>query len=259
MMNIQYISDTHFEVDYTLETFEQFLQALKRHAPILVCAGDIGNPFSPFYRRFVDHVSAMYDKVFIIAGNHEFYNTETGFAETTAQIREVVASYCNISFLDNSWCRYNGVTFYGTTLWTHISKPKYKTNDLVAIADCTVDKYNGMHAEAVSSLSAFLRTAHEPVIIISHHLPANNLILPQYRTWKHKKYHQWFASDIYHNSLDQAQRSKIALWIYGHTHTGSDIVHENTRFVCNPVGYIGENSARAVSDAVIKTVCLERP
>jgi hypothetical protein len=34
---------------------------------------------------------------------------------------------------------------------------------------------------------------------------------------------------------------KIKCWLYGHTHTPSNCIINNTRFICNPIGYIDEN------------------
>ena len=33
----------------------------------------------------------------------------------------------------------------------------------------------------------------------------------------------------------------IKTWIYGHTHTGSEVEYRGIKFLCNPIGYPGEN------------------
>lgn len=39
----------------------------------LILAGDIGYPERKEYKNFIKSCSSLYDNVFIIAGNHEFY------------------------------------------------------------------------------------------------------------------------------------------------------------------------------------------
>jgi len=39
----------------------------------------------------------------------------------------------------------------------------------------------------------------------------------------------------------EANKNKITCWIYGHTHTQSIIMKNNVPFLCNPIGYPGEN------------------
>ena len=34
---------------------------------------------------------------------------------------------------------------------------------------------------------------------------------------------------------------KIKCWIYGHTHTPSDVIKNGIPFLCNPIGYPDEN------------------
>ncbi len=67
-MRIQYISDIHLEFFKVLPK-----QIVRPVADILCLAGDIGYPFSSLYRDFLKQVSRDFKKVFLIAGNHEYY------------------------------------------------------------------------------------------------------------------------------------------------------------------------------------------
>ena len=42
---------------------------------ILVLAGDIGDPFSPFYSKFIKLCSSSFGNIVLVAGNHEYYNS----------------------------------------------------------------------------------------------------------------------------------------------------------------------------------------
>jgi hypothetical protein len=44
------------------------------------------------------------------------------------------------------------------------------------------------------------------------------------------------------DNLIEINRNKIKYWIYGHTHTPSNIFINEIPFLCNPIGYPNENS-----------------
>lgn len=44
------------------------------------------------------------------------------------------------------------------------------------------------------------------------------------------------------DDLINKQKEKIECWIYGHTHTSSNVIIDGISFLCNPIGYPNENS-----------------
>jgi len=44
------------------------------------------------------------------------------------------------------------------------------------------------------------------------------------------------------DDLIETKGSKIKCWIYGHTHTPSNVIINGIPFLCNPIGYPDENS-----------------
>jgi len=44
------------------------------------------------------------------------------------------------------------------------------------------------------------------------------------------------------DDLIETNGNKIKYWIYGHTHTPSNIFINEIPFLCNPIGYPNENS-----------------
>ena len=61
---LQYSSDLHLE-----KGFKRIIYPSK---PYLVLAGDIGYPDDITYKNFLFEMSFLFDKVFVISGNHEF-------------------------------------------------------------------------------------------------------------------------------------------------------------------------------------------
>lgn len=231
-MRIQYISDIHLE----------FLSALlksKRLSPkadILCLAGDIGYPGKPIYRQFIKWASDNYKKVFLITGNHEYYRAAS-MDTVHDQIAHLVEDLKNVTFLDNSYEDYEGVRFVGTTLWSKIpSEPSLLINDFHEIGEMTPELYNELHLGACEFLeSTDVMDSPLPVVVMTHHLPAFELIDPKYA--KYAAHNCFFASDC-----KRFFKPPIRAWIYGHTHSCSDRYLDGVHFVCNPVGYPQENT-----------------
>ena len=241
-MRIQYISDIH------LEFLSKYIKngLTKKFTPkpanVLCLAGDIGYPHSQEYEKFLIESSKHWEKVFLIAGNHEYYTadgTRTMF-EKKNKISALITenSLTNVSFLDNSYEDYNGYRFIGSTLWSNIpANPSKFINDFYQIPEMTVELYNKLHNEAVAFLeSDVIRASPLPVVTVTHHLPSYSLIDPKYRTELYTSYNHYFASNCEH-----LIRNPIVAWICGHTHTGFENMLNEIPIYCNPAGYPREN------------------
>ena len=122
MPRITYVSDIHTELLKPAD-IEFLRQNIRPRTDILVLAGDIGNPFEDSYKDFLTFLSGKYKKVFVIAGNHEYYGNS--FEETNDQLKRVVDSIAGVSFLRESYEDYMGVRWIGTTLWSAITIPSH--------------------------------------------------------------------------------------------------------------------------------------
>lgn len=67
---IQVMSDLHLEFDQSYATF-----MFKQTAPCLALLGDIGLTANTGYFTFLRNQLARYDKVFLVMGNHEGYQS----------------------------------------------------------------------------------------------------------------------------------------------------------------------------------------
>jgi predicted phosphodiesterase len=239
MKAIQYISDIHLELR-SKNQIQAFLQYFTPKANTLVLAGDIGNPYQPSYHEFLHEMSTKFEKIFLIAGNHEYYGND--ITETQETIQSLCDNYRNISFLNNSYEDYDDYIFIGTTLWTNINKPQYTINDTRSIKDFTVGKYNKLHEKATGFLTKTLEDCtryNKKAIVITHHLPFYELTHPEFRNEFYKNYNQWFHAKI--EPTVETNHVSITAWIYGHTHKASIQKHYDVPFYCNPLGYTDEN------------------
>ena len=242
-MEIQYISDIHIDL-LTPKQIMRFKSLFKPIAPICVLAGDIGNPFKNEWQYFdlLVFVSSHFEKVFLICGNHEYYTNN--IEETENKISSIVSDISpNITFLNNSYEDYEGIRFIGTTLCSNIQNPDFTTNDILCINNFSVEKNNELHDTAVKFLQKELSNCIDNniySIVISHHLPLNELTHPYYKKDIYKNYLQCYSSDL---SEIITKNGRIILgWFYGHTHKSSIQTHYNNIFLCNSVGYSNENS-----------------
>ncbi len=249
-MDIQYISDIHLEFMDTNE-YQYFLKNFSPKAKILVLAGDIGYPHLPSYKQFLEHISPLFTKIFLIAGNHEFYGSSV--EKNIPLIQDIVSKIPNITFLNNTMEDYEGITWIGTTLWSAITNPYYTINDTNQIEGMNVRTYNELHAEAVDFLKTALancKRENKKVVVITHHLPISELVMPQFRTEQYKPYNQWFHANL--DSLIQMHNTNILAWFYGHTHAESIQTHYKVPFYCFSKGYPNEKCKKNNYNTICK-------
>ncbi len=239
MISIQYISDIHLEFLH-IEKIKSITRKIIPISPILVLAGDIGNPFHSGYELFIKEMALKFEKIFLITGNHEYYGGKS-IEETEDKIRSIVYLYKNVSYLQNSYEDYKEFRWLGTTLWSKISDSSYNINDIYSIKNMTKDTYNSLHQKSIDFLRDSLEEKNDiKYIIITHHLPSYKLIDEQFLDPKVSMYNQWFASSL-DESIMIKYNDRIKGWFYGHTHIPFKGTLYNINLYCNPVGYKGEN------------------
>jgi predicted phosphohydrolase len=236
-MRIRYLSDLHLEF-IDPHKIHNFIHKNIRPGldEICVLAGDVGNPWEANYDAMMRFANANFKHTFVIPGNHEYYkHTISGANQYMANYFE---QFANITFLNNSHAYYDNHCFIGTTLWSHISDPTHKINDVHRIADFNCQQYNELHRGCREYLEDTVKK-NSNCIVLTHHLPMSRLTDAKYKTPQMEPYHQWFSCDL--DEFIGQYQDNIKLWIYGHTHTPSNVVMYNIPFLCNPIGYPNEN------------------
>jgi predicted phosphohydrolase len=250
-MEIQYISDIHIDL-LTFRQINNFKSIFRPIAPICILAGDIGSPHKNEwqYFDFITFISSQFQKIFLIAGNHEHYTST--IEQTETKISDFIKDIPNITFLNNSFEDYNGFRFIGTTLWSEIKVEKYTTNDILCINGFSIQKNNELHNVAKEFLENELDNCSSNninAIVISHHLPLHELTHPYYKKQIYENYLQCYSSDL--SEMIERNKENISGWFYGHTHKGSMQIYSDIDFLCNPVGYLHENSLKNINQKYI--------
>jgi predicted phosphodiesterase len=199
------------------------------------------------YREFFDAVSASYNSVVYVAGNHEFYHGK--FHESLDTLdQECTLNYDNVFFLENGYIDIKDVRFLGGTMWTNCNNLdavtmqilQYSMNDYRTITNDakgftklrpvhTVER----HAETVKYIGEHIAPK---TVVVTHHAPSFHSISPEYL--RDPEMNGGYASNLEELILDNPS---IAYWCHGHMHAPFDYpVGEYTRVVCNPRGYPGQ-------------------
>ncbi len=264
VFQIQYISDLHLEHhDKRNEGYLIPSMFLKPSAPYLALCGDIGNPDLLAYEAFLGWCSKSYKLVFLVAGNHEFYNyrseSKSDIPTRKAKIQSIVDTYKNIIFLDRSshFIEDHNLRILGCTLWSDpgIGNDEKIITYMNDARNILLDKdtpfvprhYRQVHFEEKMWLEDAIQSAEqkgEDVLVLTHYLPSYKLIAEKY---KDNPLNMCFASDC-----EALLRPPVKAWICGHSHTGVQLVLNGVHLVMNPYGYPGERVETRQTTAVLR-------
>lgn len=243
-MKLQIISDIHLEL---LGKFPP----LTITGDYLALCGDIGYPKSEIYHAFLKYVAENYKGVFVIAGNHEYYNSKTVYLKMKDKIKTVCSEFKNVYFLDNDRIEIDDYVILGTTLWSFI--PDFAVREIVnGINDYAKIKYfdpfsdrkrtitpmmtNQWHETAVAWLKENIEAAaNKKVIVLTHHAPLTTGTSE--RQYEGKVFNHAFATD-----LAYLLKPPVVLWAFGHTHYCVDREVNGVKLVSNQLGYSDETT-----------------
>lgn len=244
--SFQVLSDLHLEIDQQYQSFE--IPVCAKH---LILAGDIGRLVDyENYRGFLQKQTDRFELVFLILGNHEFYNdTYAAGLQKARQLEQEPSLNGRLVLLHQR--RYDipesRVTVLGCTLWSEVPDEardivSSKIQDFKKIQDWTVDSHIENHEadfawllNEVNSIQAQNEAQDEKqsILIVTHHAPSlRNTSSPQ-----HEK-NPWsfaFASDILPRF---STCDSVRTWVFGHTHYTTGFRYQGIRVLANQRGYV---------------------
>ena len=267
LSSLQYISDIHLEHKLNFPK-------IKRVESTLALLGDIGNPFKDNYKEFLKYTSNKWEHVFLLTGNHEYWQQKYNMDDVDNKIRDLITLFPNITFLNNDKYEYENCTILGTTLWSQINNiPKRKFGDDLYIRvnnkSITYLGINSLHSSSVSWLQKeILNSSHlkkdksdpERIIIFRQSLkidpkriiifrqslkidPKGIIILthhlPSYKLIidKYQKSHYKFYHDRFASHLDYMICPPIKAWLCGHSHSINETNINGVHCAINAYGY----------------------
>ena len=269
-MKIQLVSDLHLEFEDVNIKNESGADVLILSGDILV-ADDLRNQPADLawgdfpdeghgrskramrYRDFFQRVSFQFPQVIYVMGNHEHYHGK--FDKSADIIRETIGylNIHNIHLLDRDIKEIDGVHFIGGTMWTDCNKGDPMT--LYHLEHCMTDfrviriaGENFRKFLPMRTVMEYTKTRDyfkavignlpkdSKIVVVSHHAPSSLSIHEYYKN--DTLMNGGYSSDLSEFILDRPQ---IKLWTHGHMHNNFDYTIGDTRVVCNPKGYPGEN------------------
>ncbi|QIN54180.1 metallophosphoesterase [Cedratvirus kamchatka] len=242
-MEIQAVSDLHLEFHTTLS----FLK-LTPCANYLALCGDVGSPALPLYREFISWCSERWKKVFLVAGNHEYYSARETVPEIKEKIKGIVSNFPNVYFLDDQGMEVDGFRIYGTTLWSEVENKRFirdNMNDYRRInikenhytKNISLQDMLDMHKVCLEKLKEEISTCAKishTLVILSHYLPSYQCI--------DDKYKNNACNSAYASNLEDLIRPPVVLWLYGHSHQAKEVEINSVPCISNPLGYPGEKT-----------------
>lgn len=258
-ITFQYFSDVHTEM-YKSNPLKIKKFEITPIAPYLILAGDIGHPFSQIYHDFLAMLSPLFKHIFIVSGNHEYYQTpsakkmhipdEFWMDVVDMKIQEICESFDNITYLNNSIYDIpdTNITIFGGTFWTNVKdEEKYYVRqylvDYREIPNFNLDTGIQKHITSCNVLEQYINSkSNANFIVVSHHLPSYSLINEKYLNIKPP------LNSAYATDIPIANHPRIKAWVAGHTH----IPIQKGKFYVNPIGYPGEQKQKPCFNRLFK-------
>ena len=233
-MKIHLQSDTHIETGMPLPPAVA--------SNVAACVGDIGLLVKPEQLvKYFDAVRETTDHIIWLLGNHEFYHSE--YFRVLDEAAEFAQKH-NIHLLDEALgtahLEIDGVTFWGSTLWTDLKDGDYFVKKTIGngLNDYHVTAFNKdgkSRRMTVDDTIEINKRTREQInwgadVVLTHHCPL---------TIKHKLYPMDNVTYGFCNTglEDQIAASNIKYWMYGHTHDSCNTDVNGTSVISNQHGY----------------------
>ncbi|RDK36848.1 hypothetical protein M752DRAFT_322083 [Aspergillus phoenicis ATCC 13157] len=212
-VSFQILSDLHLEVNQQYSSYE-----IPACAEYLILAGDIGRLTDyDDYRNFLQKQTDRFRSVFLLLGNHEFYNEtfDTGI-EMAKQLEQDPA-------------------FDGRLIVLH--QKRYD------VPDWSVDDHNARHDSDYSWLTKEIHSIHEEnrtvakdskrrsILVVTHHAPS-------LQGTSNPRHAQSPWSVAFGTNILSEVPDGVKVWVFGHTHYNTDFKEKGVRVVSNQRGYV---------------------
>lgn len=255
----QLFSDIHIE-------FSKSVPKIPILSSYLFLAGDIGKLNIDSFTKFINYCNNNWKKTFYICGNHEYYSSKKTHLELNQEYKDFFSAYPNVILLDDSYYDIidNDYKFriYGSTLWSNVTQTDEFTdfkmikmhNDKYWRVPINKEYFNKLNNNSLKNLINTVKESDIDLIIITHFPPLRKT-KNQKNLTSHSMYQDnpsyianYFANNLTNDELANFQTneidfySKIKLWLSGHTHYSYNFIFNETQFLSNQIGYIGEQN-----------------
>jgi predicted MPP superfamily phosphohydrolase len=273
-VSVHVASDLHVELQTrdAIKDARAYAWPLAPHEDLFL-AGDVGRVTDGSFLRALAHVAQRFRHVYVVLGNHEYYNSaRRSMAEIESIAAAQVGVISNVTLLQRGrTTTAEGVVVLGCTLWTPLLDAPCA--DVRAIEAAVSDfkriwvpstsedvGTRGFHGGSTRRLCArdvdaffrrdrdwllkelhVVRERNERVIVLTHHGPHPLCNPPEYAT-------SGLQAAFVCGSADDVPMSPdhVLVAISGHTHGRGDLrAPSGVRLVAHCQGYAGEHSGKS--------------
>lgn len=219
-IQFQYFSDVHTEMlkSNPKKILKLDIQPL---APYLILAGDIGDPFSQVYYDFLEMLAKKFEKIFLISGNHEYYETNCARhlliyeKEWMDKVDDKIRAVCDAIGKVVYDMEGSDISIFGATFWSDIRSEErmnilYSLMDYQKIPGFDIGKGITKHKRSCGLLE----------------MQIAELIDDRYKRMC------MCINSAYTTDIAVAAHPNIVAWVAGHTH----IPIQKGKFYVNPWG-----------------------
>ena len=229
-MKIQLMSDMHFEFGWRLEEMPV------QKDTTLILAGDIDNRIQDL-ELFLYAVGSKYERVIMVAGNHEFYGND--IIERLTELRNIGPD--NFFFMEDNILRIEEekVLIIGATLWSdpnwgvfHDISDHYKIrHNNHRLLDSDIREFNAYSTDYIKHMLEKDLGLGWRKVVVTHFGPDNRLMNP--RWLGQEQMNSYFWASGFQNHFHMASH-----WLFGHTHDTTNMVIDGCKCIANPHGYV---------------------
>jgi predicted phosphodiesterase len=235
----------------------------------LVVAGDFGHSNDDT----VALVSTLlqqefYKDVVFVPGNHDMASRMDGdnfpsYQDRLADLAAKVAPISGAHMLLGNSVTIRGVTYGGTVGWYDYSFSIQRLGHTLDQGRAIFPRWwdwNNVLMPGRQRIADFMDVFKEeyakmealtPVVdvMVTHMGPVHDCVPGKFAEDPYSGFFYFDGSKL----IDPATKAP-KVWVFGHTHTGFDRMYGNTRLVCNPYGYRGENPGVVFGAKTVKLV-----
>lgn len=232
-MKIQLFSDLHVEFGH------DYVPQWDGESEILLLAGDIHlAKKAENYSAFLMKLSSQgWDRIFLIAGNHEAYNYDY---DKMLKEMPTIAATAGVEFLENDVVELTSdINLIAGTMWTDLSDPqvalmaKYEMNDYRIIRKLTRKLTPEDTTQMFFKFRDLLDNSLDPFkknIVMTHTAP--------HEMSGAKEYKGDALNAAYYTDMSE-HMPLVHTWIHGHMHNTSKYKVGDCQVLANPYGYHG--------------------
>lgn len=224
-----YVSDIHLEYQ-EYNSFDSIISPTKDY---LILAGDICYPTDPKYEQFLKYCSEKWKLIFLVSGNHEYYNKKHTINEMNDYILNITKNYPNIIYLNKTEYRnqelFPNTIIAGCTLWMDAdllpqeSCSKYSLKSNYCRLSIFYNDFKHIYFHKMKSGRRLNITQHEMTCLYKDHLEWIGSIINQNIGEPHTNiiiitHHPPDPEDLKVLEKDILKLQKMPIWFHGHKH-----------------------------------------